>query len=441
MSFARRWDGGGGVLTTTSHGVYPPQPTGRPPPPPGPCPTSPINCSNPSFFPPPNSTNGTNGTGTTVTSILTLLSLTTTMTSTISSNFISTTTLTSFSVTGVVISLPSPTMTAARAAETSLLAENASLTRGNTAATAVLGTLTILLMIAIAIFFFFWVRRRNRKPEKFQDDESPPITSMDMSQHPPPTRPLPVVSFRPGTANSIISNNSRPATALSTGPRGAGYGGAAALRSNPVVARKPIRPALAKRSSSAPNLKPPDRPPRIPTLRGMGGPAITILPNTSSRTREPESPPTSPMTPPTLHQGARRMPLYHEALQEEAERTRSRHEAEEAGRLGLPVIERNRSQRASVDSMGSDMERFAGGNGGNGGNGRERVLHSTRASSGIFPEGEEDSDDDLTERGEKDDEGNWSSRGSRGSGSKEEESGGGDIGKDGGKGKGTKDKA
>ncbi|KAF4635321.1 hypothetical protein G7Y89_g2784 [Cudoniella acicularis] len=380
---------------TTTSSVSVPRTTKRPHPPP--YPTSPLNCSLPCGYPCPPPSNGT-----TVTSILTLLSLTTTMTSTISSNFISTTTITSFSVTAVLITpTNNPAITAALAAETSLLNNNAALTKGNTAAASVLGTIAILLIIGIALFFFFWVRRRRTKNG---DNESPPLTSMA------PNRPLPVVSFRPGTAQSIISAE-RPATSLSMGPRGAGYG-AAALKSHP------IRPALAKRSSSAPNLKPPDRPPRIPTLRGL--PSINIMPNTpSSRALDPESPPPSPATP-ILQQGARRMPLYHEALQEEAERTRSRIEAENAGRLGLPIIERNRSQRGSVDTIGSDMERFAGGNGGNGGgnggNGgsggrREGVLHSTRASSGIFPEGDE----------EKEGEENWSSRGSRGSGSKKDE--------------------
>lgn len=87
------------------------------------------------------------------------------------------------------------------------------------------------------------------------------------------------------------------------------------------------------------------------------------------------------------------MPLYHEALQEEAVETRNRAEAENAGRLGLPVIRREGRQRssvsASVSSIGSDIgfeengtrEHSREREGGN-----ERVQHSTRASSGVFPD-------------------------------------------------------
>jgi len=87
------------------------------------------------------------------------------------------------------------------------------------------------------------------------------------------------------------------------------------------------------------------------------------------------------------------MPLYHEALEEAAAEARGRAEAENEGRLGLPVIRREGRQRGSVDasvsSAGSDMgfeengtreqSRERKGNGG-------RAQHSTRASWGVFPE-------------------------------------------------------
>lgn len=84
------------------------------------------------------------------------------------------------------------------------------------------------------------------------------------------------------------------------------------------------------------------------------------------------------------------MPEYHQALQDEAVQERSRRERETAERLGLPIVERSerRSQRASVSTIGSELERFAGGGGGNGGNTPSRqqgLLHSTRASSGVLP--------------------------------------------------------
>jgi hypothetical protein len=95
------------------------------------------------------------------------------------------------------------------------------------------------------------------------------------------------------------------------------------------------------------------------------------------------------------------MPLYHEALQEEAEAERSRRQRENAGRLGLPVVERSerRSQRASVSTIGSELERFAGPSGGTGGNtpARQGVLHSTRASSGVFPDDGEEEEEESSE--------------------------------------------
>lgn len=77
-------------------------------------------------------------------------------------------------------------------------------------------------------------------------------------------------------------------------------------------------------------------------------------------------------------------------------------ERENSGRLGLPVVERSErwSQRASVSTIGSDLSRFAlvGGNGGNTPS-RQGMLHSTRASSGVFPEGHENDDEESDDAG------------------------------------------
>jgi hypothetical protein len=94
------------------------------------------------------------------------------------------------------------------------------------------------------------------------------------------------------------------------------------------------------------------------------------------------------------------MPMYYEALQDEAMIERQRASAQQAGLLSLPVIGIvGRAQRASVDSVGSEFGFPGGDNHGVGGNnddrggygrereGRQSVLHSTRASSGVFPEG------------------------------------------------------
>lgn len=99
----------------------------------------------------------------------------------------------------------------------------------------------------------------------------------------------------------------------------------------------------------------------------------------------------------------RRMAMYHEALREEAELERGKVEREEAQRRGLPVIEREASgelgegegrERESLDEVESEL----GGLGGWRNESRQQdvrgqVLHSTRASSGIFPEGEREGEE------------------------------------------------
>jgi hypothetical protein len=95
--------------------------------------------------------------------------------------------------------------------------------------------------------------------------------------------------------------------------------------------------------------------------------------------------------------------MYHAALQEQAQRQRLSAMAATAGRLGLPIIQplgRGRSEeRESGETMGSEVSgyddnggsRERSGDGGmgisKGGTSRTPILHSTRASSGVFPEG------------------------------------------------------
>lgn len=99
--------------------------------------------------------------------------------------------------------------------------------------------------------------------------------------------------------------------------------------------------------------------------------------------------------------------MYHAALQEQAQRQRQTAMLATAGRLGLPVVVgvgRGREERGSVETMGTDIsyddngrERSSGGNGGmgvgRGGDTRTPILHSTRASSGVFPEGREEEEE------------------------------------------------
>lgn len=100
-------------------------------------------------------------------------------------------------------------------------------------------------------------------------------------------------------------------------------------------------------------------------------PIINVQPNTPSVLGRDDNTPISPI----LQPGPARTPSYHRTLPEEA--------AEGSARLGLPFPERE-TQTASVSSVGSEYgvgvagettpERVGG------------VLHSTRASSGVFPE-------------------------------------------------------
>lgn len=126
------------------------------------------------------------------------------------------------------------------------------------------------------------------------------------------------------------------------------------------------------------------------------------------------------------------MPLYHEALRNQAEMEREASVRAQADRLGLPVIAVQRGEGGESGSLGSEMfeekssgdeKEAAGGEGeeesdssgerdrererkaglgvagGNGAdNGRAGVLHSTRASSGVFP----DMEREMPERSEKD---------------------------------------
>ena len=86
-----------------------------------------------------------------------------------------------------------------------------------------------------------------------------------------------------------------------------------------------------------------------------------------------------------------------------------------AGRLALPVIagigRGSTEERASGETEGSDVSGYEDGGGGS----RERsemgitkgmasrtpILHSTRASSGVFPEAERESDSEEEEESEK----------------------------------------
>jgi hypothetical protein len=106
--------------------------------------------------------------------------------------------------------------------------------------------------------------------------------------------------------------------------------------------------------------------------------------------------------------------MYHAALQEQAQRQRQSAVAVASGRLGLPVVGIGRGsteERVSGETEGSDVSGYEDGGGGlrersemgmtKGGASRTPILHSTRASSGVFPEGESERDNEEEEDFEK----------------------------------------
>lgn len=102
--------------------------------------------------------------------------------------------------------------------------------------------------------------------------------------------------------------------------------------------------------------------------------------------------------------------MYHAALQEQAQRQRQSAmgplPVASGSRLGVPVVEHSGlEERGSVETVGSEVSGYEDiGRGGLGmgtmKGGRTPIMHSTRASSGVFPEGDEDSEEEEREREE-----------------------------------------
>ncbi|KAE9367599.1 hypothetical protein N431DRAFT_444716 [Stipitochalara longipes BDJ] len=425
MSVLASFTDGGGSATVTLLGRqlgFPPFPSGFPFPPGLPFPSSFLS------FPSPPTVTTTQTIipaieETTILTLATSTDTTTTTTATLATNtnIVSTATQTSisFSVTG----LPNPAATAGLAQANMLLMSNATLAKTNITVSLVLGILTFLLLVIIVILVFLYFRRR-RKSVKSTDDESPPFTSLA-----PRPAPFPMITqSAPQLPPQRPERESMQETSLSMGPRGGtadSYNRAlreAQARATDALNSHPLtRPS---RSFSAP-VNAPEPAPSIPPF-DMGLPSINIMPTTpaSSRRartaddREARSP--SPITPPPNVQQPplrrnqptlQRVPMYHAALQEQAQRQRQSAMAATAGRLGLPIIQplgRGRTEeRESAETMGTEVSgyddnggsRERSGEGGmgisKGGTSRTPILHSTRASSGVFPEGaRNDSEED-----------------------------------------------
>ncbi|KAL2064139.1 hypothetical protein VTL71DRAFT_4633 [Oculimacula yallundae] len=423
-------------------------------------------------FPPPNST--------TITSLITLqaTSITTLITTTISTNIISTVTQTSTTLSISITPFGNPAATSAIAGQTSLLRSNNSLSKTNFTVSLVLGSLAILLLAALLTIFLLYVRKRRKGERLRDDDESPPLTSL---------APRPAMGFREGTfgsasaglgvgvgatsalPDSAQSNRSRDRewersvgevyeTSLSMGPRGGTRESQARVGAGFSVST-PRR--VFFRSSSAP-VEAPTPPPRIPPFKGLALPGTsifgksprgTLTPDSKGKDKDVErdsprfatssgagsgvgggmrSAPLEPRPGMEIMKLVRQssMPLYHNALRDQAEVEREASGRLEAEGSGLPIIAVQRTTSPSQDWVGRGSEeslvsglfssedtvrksvergdldgeesdssderdrerkRKAGlglrvGMGGND-NGRVGVVHSTRASSGVFPEG------------------------------------------------------
>jgi hypothetical protein len=107
--------------------------------------------------------------------------------------------------------------------------------------------------------------------------------------------------------------------------------------------------------------------------------------------------------------------MYQAAVQEQAQRQRQRAMAATAGRLGLLGVagigRGSAEERVSGETEASDVSGYDDGGGGSrdrselgitkGMASRTPILHSTRASSGVFPEGERERDSEKEEESEK----------------------------------------
>jgi hypothetical protein len=208
-----------------------------------------------------------------------------------------------------------------------------------------LGGFVVAFILVFILFLLFLNRRRRGRAHG-----SAPSTNFSTGVQQPQPQP--------------------PRTYLSSGPRPP-HGRPEGLSSHP--------PDINRNSFSRPFSAPNPRFSSTP-YQGVLLPSINVQPNTPSVTGRNHNDRISPV----LQPNPTGMPMYHEALQEGAAEERTRITAANASRLGLPVIERI-PQRGSVSTVGSEGESRRDGDehGEGGGN---PIQHSTRASSGVFPE-------------------------------------------------------
>jgi len=233
--------------------------------------------------------------------------------------------------------------TASLAAERAATRSNTALTRTNTIVVGVLCGFIILLMLALGLFAVAWIRRRRRGLERQHDSSPFPSLAVEGSQQPRSQQARTQVTASPTDLRGALSSHPP--------------------KSNRLSFSRPFSPAGFNGEAS--HLHRSHQSPQDIPL-----PIINVQPNTPSVLSHDDNTPISPI----LQASPARMPFYHEPLAEEA--------GGESSALGLPV--QQEAQRASVSSAGSDY-----GEGATGDLSPERVsgvLHSTRASSGVFPE-------------------------------------------------------
>ncbi|CZT48613.1 uncharacterized protein RSE6_09340 [Rhynchosporium secalis] len=414
------------------------------------------------------------------------------ITTTIHTNIISTVTETSTTLHLSITPFANPAATSAVAAQSSLLRSNAKLSKTNITVSLIVGSLSLLLLAGLLMIFLLYVRRRRKNQKPKDHDENPPFISL--TPRPAPTSRRERSGSGPGSGPGLGATSKLPIgvvrskirereesivhkTSLSMGSRG----GMVDSDSRAVEAEAGfgfhIPRRVLFRSSSAP-MEAPTPPSRIPPFRGLNSSNMSISGQSPRGTLSPGKGKDrkvkieSPGLPPILGSGSNlggglkspgreprpstdilslgrqsSMPLYHEALRDQAELEREANERLQAEGLGLPIIavRRTTSYNEAGDIRGSegslvselledDMVRVGGqrveegeeeesdsdderysergrkagldlrvGMGENGGDSaREADLHSTRASSGVFPEGDGNIEGDIGGRDERD---------------------------------------
>ncbi|TAQ84854.1 hypothetical protein B7494_g6823 [Chlorociboria aeruginascens] len=274
-------------------------------------------------------------------------------------------------VTNIIMTTPSPTLDLDET--TALLQSNAAFTRTAFIITWSLVGFAIFLILLLVVFFFFWVRRCR----KFQKRSPAPPEQEDNT----PTAPQSFQMTRVQSAPLSMTGEGRE-TYLSMGPQtlssGVAHGAQSSQNSPPA---RPLRPPSSQTMLS--NVTPPHIP-----LTNFSFPAfnfeipqISIQPNSPSIVRRDHSSNSPPLSPIAPIGSARSLgaPLFYSDIGHERDERREREEW-----LGVPTPQERRQSTSTMASefipgiaLSEDEVHDEG---------RAVTLHSTRASSSVFPD-------------------------------------------------------